>query len=59
MCLLIFIKPMTKLPPLARRCLSDIDLRRTYRVIDSVAIGRTPLFCGYSDNLHVYITSDY
>ena len=35
MYLLMFIKPMTKLPPLARRCLSDIDLW-------SVATGRIP-----------------
>ena len=43
--LLMFIKAMTKLPPLA-----DIDLRRTYRAIDSVATGRIPsLFCAPSE----------
>ena len=47
MYLLMFIKPMTKLSPLVRRSLSDIDLRRTYRAIDSVDTGRIPsLFCG-------------
>ena len=30
--------------------LAEIDLRRTYRSIDSVATGRIPsLFCGYSE----------
>ena len=44
--LLMFIKPVTKLPPLARRRLSDIDLWATYRSTDSVATGRVPsLFC--------------
>ena len=47
MYLLMFIKPMTKLPSLA-----DIDLRRTYRAIDSVATGRIPsLFCAVSTEM--------
>ena len=45
--LLMFIKPMKKSSPLA-----DIDLRRTYRAIDSVATGRIPsLFCAIDNRL--------
>ena len=49
MYLLMFIKPMTKLPPLVRHCLSDIDLQGTYRAIDGAATGRIPFsFCAES-----------
>ena len=37
---------MKKLPPLRVASLADIDLRRKYKAIDSVATGRIPsLFC--------------
>ena len=50
MFLLMLIKPMTKLSPLSPLPLADINLRRKYRAIDSVATGRIPsLFCGGSE----------
>ena len=40
--------------------LADIDLRRTYRAIDSVATGRIPsLFCGNTKPLTSFNHSKY
>ena len=58
--LLMFIKPMTKVKIVTSGATSraDINLRRTYRAIDSVATGIIPsLFCGIRHSRQkVYIT---
>ena len=44
--LLMFFKADNKVATSGATSLADIDLRRTYRAIDSVATGRIPsLFC--------------